>query len=248
MENEAASLDELLNAPAEDVSGPPRDEHGRFAPQEPPPGDEPVAETPQPEQEGPPPSEPQHVPLAALKDERDKRQQMEQQLHELNNRLQQYDAYFQQQAQPTIDEDPIAFVAQAVREQLAPQLQQELLQVRVQTAEAMARGRWADYDDKIELFKAEAQRNPFLLQQLQGAPDPATYAYNVANQIAEAQRYGGQAPSREQIEAELREKIMQEIGIPQRQAPVSLANERNVGSRGGPAWSGPAPLEDLLRS
>lgn len=246
------SLDDLLN---DDVAEPveqeldqqdtaPRDEHGRFAPKDA--GD--TAETPQ---EGPPPSEPEqsHIPLAALQDERTKRQRAEDEARQTRETLAQYEAYFQQQAQPQPEDDPIAYVAQTVREQLAPQLQQALLEQRVQVAETMARQRWTDYDEKIEVFKAEVQRNPFLAQQLLQAPDPASYAYSVAGQIAEAQRYGGNpAPSREQIEAELREKILSEIGMSNRQAPVSLATERSTGSRSGPAWTGPASLTDILGS
>lgn len=247
MENEA-SLDELLNGNAEPVEtqeaapepeGPIRDEHGRFAPRE-------TGET----QEGPPPSEPepQHIPLNALQDERRKRQQAEDQLNQMQAALQQYEAYFQQANQPTVDDDPIAYVAQQVRDQLAPQLQQELLVQKVTFAEMQARAKWTDYDDKVELFKAEAQRNPFLLQQAAAAPDPAAYAYNVATQIDQARQWGGNpAPSREQIEAELREKIMSEIGISNRQPPLSTATERSTGTRSGPAWSGPATLDELLR-
>lgn len=248
METEA-TLDELLGGPPEELApeqedtGPARDEHGRFAPKDT--GEE------EPQQEVTPTSEPEpsHIPLAALQDERTKRQRAEDEARQMRDALAQYEAYFQQreQPQPQLEEDPIAYFTQAVSEQLAPQLQQELLTQKVQIAETMARQRWDDYDAKIELFKAEAQRNPFLLQQVSAAQDPASYAYNVANQIADAQRYNGQpAPTREQIEAEMREKILAEIGMSNRRAPVSMANERSTGSRSGPAWSGPASLDELL--
>lgn len=59
---------------------------------------------------------------------------------------------------------------------------------------------------------------------------------------------------REKIEAEIREKVLAEMngGQPQAQqrpAPVmpsNIAGARNVGSRGGVPWSGPAPLQDIF--
>ena len=172
--------------------GQPRDDQGRFAPQDAgetePQAAEPVAE------EGPPPSEPSepgHVPIAALKDERAKRQQLEQQL---------------------------------------------------------ARQKWQDYDAKIELFKQEAASNPFLVEQVRQAPNPAEYAYNVASQIAVARQYGSEAPpSREEMEAKIRAEIMSEIGMkPAQSAPTTLATQRSVGSRSGPAWSGPKAITDIF--
>ena len=255
MDNEA-TLDELISGTAEaetpqieaepEQPGLPRDDKGRFAPAD-------TGEAVAAPQEGPPPSEPEasHIPLAALQDERTKRQRIEDELRTAQAALQQYQTYYQQQAQPQPDPetDPIAYVTQAVREQLAPQFQQEMLAAKVQLAESQARQRWQDYDAKIDVFKVEAQRNPFLWEQALASPDPASHAYNVANQIAEAQRYGGNAaPTREQIEAEIREKILAEIGMSNRHAPLSLATERSTGSRSGPAWSGPASLDELLGS
>lgn len=245
------TLDDILGeeqpteaAPQPETIGPKRDEQGRFASKEP--GDQ-AAEAPQPE--APPASEqsaPENVPFAALKDERAKRQ-------ELERRLQEYEAFFEQarnaQAQPQAvdpEADPIAYVTAQVQQALLPQVQQQQLQTRVEVTEVLARQKWADYDEKVELFKEEAVKNPFLVREVMQAANPAEYAYNVASQIAQARQYGGQTPTREQIEAELREKIMAEIGMPQRQAPLSTANERSVAGRGGPAWSGPTPLDDIL--
>lgn len=241
---EPEAVEQTVEVEAVEAEAPPRDEQGRFAPKD-------AGETVATPEEGPPPSEPEpsQIPLAALQDERTKRQRAEDEARQMREALAQYEAYFQQQAQPQIDPeaDPIAYVAQQVREQLAPQFEQQILAARVQATEAMARDRWADYDAKVELFTQEMQQNPFLLQQLVKAPDPASYAYNVAQQIEQARQYGGQPmPSREQIEAEMREKILAEIGMSNRQPPVSLATERSVGARSGPAWSGPKSLNELL--
>lgn len=250
MEN-GTSLDDILSdepnetQPTETI-GQPRDEQGRFAQIEP--GEEQLeAEEPQAVVEPPATEQEQsHIPIAALKDERTKRQQAEDQLRQTAERLQQYEAYFQQvQGGQEEEPDPVELIAQQVMSRLQPQTEMQILTTKVDFAEQLARQKWTDYDDKVEHFKEAAKVNPFLIQELRNAANPAEYAYNVANKILEAKQYG-QAPSREDLEAEMRAKIMAELGINRPQVPTTLATERSVGARSGPAWSGPTPLNDLL--
>lgn len=247
------SLDDILSdEPNESVAQEPetigqaRDEHGRFASQEPgveqQKAEEPAAAA------GTPPAEQEqsHIPIAALKDERNKRQQLEEQYRQAAERLQQYEAYFQQQQAGQEEElDPVELIAQQVMSRLQPQHEMQMLRQRADFAEALARQKWADYDEKVEHFKVAARENPFLLQQLQTAADPAEYAYNVAGKILEAKQYS-QAPSREDMEAQMRAKIMAELGINRPQVPTTLANERSVGSRMAPLSTGPVTLDDML--
>lgn len=262
------TIDELLSdeptnepevqAEQPETIGQPRDEHGRFAPK-----DEGVPEpqeAAEPES-GPPPQEQEsgHIPVAALKDERTKRQQAEEQLRK-------YEEYFQQLQQseapqpidPGFDPETQAFV-DAIRQQVSAEVlanvqqytQNQFLMERGKIAEWRARDRYQDYDETVEHFKAAAGENQFLMQELLRADDPAEYAYKVGKQVQEA-RSIGTAPSREQmraeIEAEIREKLKAELGLPAtRQAPTTLAAERSVGSRSGPAWSGPVSMDDLLK-
>lgn len=252
---EGTSLDDILNsgedaAPEQEApTGPVRDEQGRFAsasPQEEVQGEQ--------QQEAPPASEPEpgHIPFAALKDERGKRQRLEDDLRQTQERLAQYEAHFaqaSQQQQPDIEQDPIEYLAQQVLARVQPQTQQQHLVMKVEVAEQFARSKWSDYDEKVETFKEEAERNPYLWQELAKAPNPAEYAYNAAGNILAARTYGtASPPSREQIEAEIREQIRAEIGITKPSVPTSLANAQSRGSRGGPAWSGPTPLGDVLGS
>lgn len=268
--SEGQSLDEILGSdtPQEEVheeaqpstDNRPRDEHGRFLPKqtgdEPEPQGEPESVTPTPE-----PQE-ERIPIAALKDERSKRQQLEQ-------RLQEYEQYFAQlqqaprqpaqpQEEPDMFADPEGFKAhlaaqirQELLKEVQPTIQQSQIMTRAEVSEIMARQKYEDYDATVEQFKEALATNPFLLSQLQQAADPATFAYNAGKQWAAAKNYGSEAPpSREQIEAEvearLREKIMGEIGLDRPKVPTTLAGDRSVGSRSGPAWTGPKPLGDLL--
>lgn len=261
MENNT-SIDDILNdEPATRIEeqphddGPPRDESGRFAPKDT--GEnQPEAEV-QPEPVTPPVQEVDtgHIPIAALKDERAKRQQLEQQ-------LQQYEAYYQQQlaAQqqqpqyaPDMYADPegyAAYLRDSLRQELMAETQQTIQhQAVVQKAEfseIMARQKFADYDEKVEVFKQMVEENPHLLNVLQRAPDPAAYAYQAAQQHLEALRYAEPMPTREQMEAKIRAEIMAGIGVQRPTAPNTLANERSVGARSGPTWSGPTAIGDIL--
>lgn len=190
-----------------------------------------------------------HIPIAALKDERAKRQALEDQSRQLQERLQQYEAFFAQQQggqQHQEDPDPIEFINQQVMARMMPQIEMQMLTMKVEQTEAFARQKWQDYDEKVELFKEAAAANPYLVEELKRSPNPAEYAYNAAQKMHEARTYGTATPTREQVEAEIREKIMAEIGMQKPQAPTSLVNTQSRGSRGGPAWAGPASMDQIL--
>lgn len=237
-----------------EADGQPRDEHGRFASKT---GEEaPAEQVSDPEASVTPTPEPQEerIPIAALKDERQKRQQLEE-------RLRQYDDYFAQlqaNQQPTEAPDMFAdpeahqayVIEQAVSkalEKLQPTIQQGQTLTRAEVSEMLARQKFEDYDATVEVFKEALATNPFLLSQLQQAPDPATFAYNAGKQWEAAKSLGSTAPpSREQIEAEIREKLVAELGLNRPKAPSTLAGDRSVGSRSGPEWAGPTPLSHML--
>ena len=227
-----------------------RDELGRFKAKEDT-GDEaeaPAEASATPAQE----TEQERVPVAALKDERQKRQQLEE-------RLRQYDEYFASLSRDKAPEEaPDQFVdpeghqayvirqaVQAAIREITPQLQQQRTLSRAEMSEMVARTKYPDYDDKIEVFKEAAQRNPLLIQQVQEASDPATYAYNAANNYLEAKQYGTAMPTREQIKAELRDELIAELGI-RPNIPSSLADARSVGSRSGPAFNPDYSLSEVL--
>ena len=229
-----------------------RDEHGRFKAKET--GETEVTETT--ETSAPPAQEQERVPITALHDERTKRQQLE-------AKLSQYEQWFAQQnhppQQPTEAPDVFldpeghqAFVIeQAVQkalEKLTPAIQHGQTMSRAEVSEMLARQKFEDYDPTIEVFKEALQANPFLMQQLQQAPDPATFAYNAGKQYAAAKEYGGAVPTREQIRQELLEEVKAEVlGHSRQQVPTTLAGDRSVGSRSGPASSS-ATLRDILNT
>ncbi len=249
--------------PAPDLSGQPRDEHGRFASTDQTGDGKPDILADQ--QAAPPaaPQEPQdHIPVAALKDERQKRQQLEAQLQEYQNYFQ---ALQQQQNQPQVQApDPnVDFngwlnwrdqqIAAQIRESVMGEVQNYGNQVtvmnRAQVSEALARQRHEDYDKVIDgSFSEAVQANPNIVTLLARDPDPASFAYRTAKQWEQAKSLGNSEPvDRAQIEAQVRAQIMSELGLSNKQAPSSLASERSVSvPRSGVAWGGPTDLGDIL--
>lgn len=229
----------------------PRGPDGKFIPK----GDkepvEPVASaTPAPlEETG-------NIPIAALKDERSKRQAIEQERDQLRQQLAQYQ---QPQAQPQAQvvgppdrwDDPEGYdrwlvgqASQAAREEA---IQAYTFQ-RIQTDAAQFRADKPDYDEAIGLFGRMAETNPGLIEQMQQAPSPAKFAYDTGKLQAEITQHGGIDGL---VEARLKAREAAALTGLQAQlpqsAPPTISNDRSVGARSGPAWSGPGSLSDYLK-
>lgn len=235
-----ATQPEEAPEPTETAQAIARDERGRFAPKG--------------ETDAPPASqeEPGHIPIAALKDERSKRQALEAELQQMR------DYYAQQQAQPAQTppdrwEDPDGYdqwliaqaTGQATRAAQEAATQQFETQ-RIQQSADQLKATKPDYTDKIGVFGQMAAANPALLEEMRRAPNPAQYAYDVATIQTELHQHGGLEGL---IEARIaaRNNAVQDVHsqLPS-SLPPSISADRSVGARSGPAWSGPVPLSDLL--
>lgn len=233
----------------------PRDEHGRFLPKG---DDEPEPAAAQPEQPSAPPApsedESPTVPRTALQDERRKRQTLEAELADLNQRfmqVQQPPAAQQPQQIPDQWEDPdghTRYLAEQAAQVAEERAFQRMQQHRVMVSAEAAKTKHPDYLDRIAVFEQLSAQNPALSQQMLNHPDPAEYAYSIAQQHEKMSQYGSidemLAAEKVKWEAEALAKLKAEL--PAQPAPASLANERNVGSRSGPAWSGPASMDEML--
>lgn len=161
-------------------------------------------------------------------------------------------------APPDFFDNPEAATRYEVAQTVSPEFE------RInQTLHAFARENAIGRFDETKVDEAE---RAFIGALQQGMLDPADYrrVVNSPNRYAEAVRWHqrqvaraeiGDDPSafRARVEAELREKILTELGggTGERQrfafaTPSNLAGARNVGSRSGPAWSGPASLTDIF--
>lgn len=189
----------------------------------------------------------------ALIGERRRRQEAERERDELRQALAKNPP--QQQTQPQAEgppdrwEDPEGYdewLINQATERAASTAEQRFQQRLLDSSEQIARSKYADFDDKLGKFQELAGMNPRLVQQMLTAPDPAQFAYDYATKATQVEQYG--TVDLDALRAKLREEIMAEetAKLPRPTIPNSLANERNVGTRSGPAWAGPKSLADIL--
>lgn len=237
-------------APAE-ADGQPRDEHGRFAPKQTGVDGEPEAEQPEEPEAGPPPADqlPKDVyePLKAVRNEN-------KELKEAIAAMQAQMAQFQQkpaQAEPEVDfwDNPSAVMAREAKQaaQIAiREFQQQQTMERINASETAAKGKYADYGDAFSAFQQAASANPVLIQQMTGASDPAEFAYKTGKRAMELEQVGSLdaliAAERAKWEAEAKAAIP----VPQQTFPSTTAADGSVGSRSGPTWAGPTPIDQII--
>lgn len=245
---ERVSIDAILSGEPETdetpASTPERDESGKFVSKsekgvEP----EPVQEA-APEPEVPPTEDklPEDVykPLRAVRDEN---KALKEQLEALNNKINTL-SQEPQAPPPSMWEDDQAWQAhfqQSIMRQ-ADQLS------RINASEMAARAQYPDFQEKYDQFNRMAAENPAIVQQAMSDPHPWNKAYQIAQNAITMQEMG--ATDLATMKAKLREELLAElqaqVPVTAPKAPPSLVNERSVGSRSGPAWSGPKSLDELL--
>lgn len=166
----------------------------------------------------------------------------------------------EQPAAPDFFENPQAATQHEVRQTVSPEfdrVNQQLLAFAKDTA--IGRFSEAEVNDAEQAFIAAMQNRTLDQSEYQRVVSSHNrYAAAVQwhkRQTAQAEIGDDPAAFKAKVEAELREKILAEINggngqqAQQRSAPVTpsnLAGARNVGARSGPAWSGPASLQDIF--
>lgn len=230
---EAAQADpapEPVEPPEEAPDGPVRDEHGRFA------SKAGVEDT------GPPPDKLPPDEYKAIREEREKRQQLERELQAIKEQIN------SQPKEPPAPPPSIWEDDEAWQQHFGSQIaQQASFNAKLDMSEMLARQSNPDFDDIKAEFLRMAESNPALAQQALADPHPWDKAYKIAKNARTMTELGAtdldslKAKIREELEAELRAQAPAVPGL-----PPTLSTERNVGSRSGPAWTGPRPLSDLL--
>jgi hypothetical protein len=112
----------------------------------------------------------ERVPLAALRAEREKRQQYERELAELRQKA--------QAPEPNFYEAPEQYVQQATH-----RAQSQMTQVLYAALEEAAREQYSDYDEILGEVNEAAQGNPLIRQQVFNSPNPAVAAYKLGKQL-----------------------------------------------------------------
>lgn len=149
------------------------------------------------------PLEGTHVPLAALKAERDKRQREESARKALEARLAELEK--QQTPEPQFYEAPEQYVQHATN-----RAQQQMTQVLYAALEEAAREQYGDYDEVLGEVTAAAQDNPAIRQQVFTSPNPALAAYKLGKQLRQMKELQDPAAYRAKVEAEVRAQIKAE--------------------------------------
>lgn len=185
--------------------------------------------------------EPQHVPVAALKAEREKRQALERELEAARAKPAEAPKPI-----PNPAEDPAGYHA-AIRE--------EFLVQRVDLSEELVRSQFSDVDEKFETFKRHAANNPALVQQVLADRSPWLRMYREAEKMAAMDEIGSDPKAyRERLRAEILAEMKAERpsdppkSSPPTSLPSSLASVRSAGSRTeSVGYTGPTPLSEIVR-
>ena len=199
------------------------------APEETP--EEPVAEvepTPEPEAE-----KPIMVPLAAMTEERVKRQVLEQQLAELQQPKERSPAPL-----PDVLEDQAGFALT-----IQQQIQQQLQNVELNVSERMTRQQYGT--DTVDAA-LQAARESGTIQQFMGKPDAWGELVRWHEQAQAAREIGDPKTYTDRIKQEVLKEVQAEMAAKQISAAPSLAGETNMGGRSSAPPPTLTPLSDIL--
>ena len=150
-------------------------------------------------------------------------------------------AKVREQPEPSFNEDPEKFV-QRIRQEM----QEEFKTLRVESAQAAARGKYADYNEKEAVFADLAQQNPYLIAQLQQAADPAEFAYQAAKFHTEMVGAGGSVDGlRQKNAADIQADRQAKFAKQTQNLPKTLAGATGTGRTSAQMFTGPTALDDI---
>lgn len=186
-------------------------------------------------------SERERAFLAAAHDERIKRQALEKRLQELQQAPQGEAKSFWDDPEGSLNkfEEKISGV---------------VMNTRLNTAEAIARSKYKDFDEQVQVFAGLLQQVPGLHQQWLNSGDPAEFAYSTGKKHREISQLGNLDSWKAQKEKEIRLQLQKEFE--EKQAAFEKEKSAIPGSlsdaRGSvqhtPQFSGPTPLDSILKS
>lgn len=126
------------------------------------------------------------------------------------------------------------------------EFQEQLRQQRLLVSEDMAREKYKDFEDIIGHFNAAVESNPALASQMMASRNPAEYAYKQGLLHKELGSVNGDPIAyRTKLEADIRAKVLAEMGAPNTPVPASL-NADTSPVVTAPVYAGPPSLKSLL--
>ena len=171
--------------------------------------------------------------LAAMLDEREKRQAAQKELEDLKA---------QQEPPKDFFEDPEGHLKK-LRDDLEASTTNKFVDLTVN----LARKNHDDFDEVMTGWKELVDANPGILQQVMSSENPGEESYRIAKQYKSVQEIGDPEAYRAKLKEELKAELLKELKSGDTQTlPDSLATERNAGSRKGPDWSGPPSLSEIV--
>lgn len=161
----------------------------------------PAPETPEPVAVAPtaPPVEEKTVPLAALKSEREKRQELERKLKELETKPAPERVNFYDNPEEHLNQRFQEIEARATARTYA-------------ALEAVEKEAHPDFDEVAAEVIAAAQQHPTLVNQIMQAANPAREMYKVGQKLREFQKMQDPEAYRAQMAAEIRAQVLAELG------------------------------------
>lgn len=242
-------LDDILNEPALEPAPEPVPEPALEPTPEPAPTPEPTPEpsTRAPDgkfvsKEAPKPdqmSERERAFLAKAQDESRKRQDLEKRLAEYEKKPKEEPKKFW--------DDPEAHLRN-FQEQMA----QSATNSRLQTAEMIARSRYTDFDENVQVFAQVMENTPGMQHKWLNSVDPAEFAYRTGKNFKQLHDAGNIDTMRANMEKEIRLKVEAEFADKQKKSeeeraaiPGSLSDARGTSSA-KKEWGGPPSLDNIL--
>lgn len=175
---------------------------------------------------------------AAAAAERHKRQMLEAQLAEK-----------QQEEKPFLGEEYEQRFTETEQ-----RFKQQLVAQKLEISEAFAREKYADFDEKFDVFKALLAENPVLYSQMVQQANPAEFVYRTAANQQKLREMGDPLKYEEQLKAKITAELevkyaakLEEETKKRASLPGSLATTAGAGGAAAAGWSGPTSLEDLLK-
>lgn len=223
----------------QESDGPVRNEKGQFVPK----GDKPADEA----KEAPPASEEREatVPIAALKDERRKRQELEDQIAALQRQFEQQKP--KEQPAPAFWDDPdnaISARIEQATERAFQRIQQQQHIEKINASELAAKAKYDDYQDAFRAFQQAASLNPLLIQQMTTASDPGEFAYTTGKRSLDLGRVGSIDELLKQERAKWEAEV--KAAAPAPSFPRSTVTDGSAAPRSSVPYDGPTPDSRLL--
>jgi hypothetical protein len=183
--------------------------------------------------------------LAALQDERRKRQDLERKAQEVP---------VKKPDKPFWEAPEEHFKSQEELHKAWEQKQTERETVMtLRVAEMMARKEHPDFDEKVTYFGEMVAKIPGLYQQWLQSPDPGEFAYKTAKDHKELQEVGSRDKLVEKLEKEIRIKLESELKEKEKKLreereaiPSTLSDVRGKNQQ-KTVWGGPPDLNDILK-